>query len=109
MYDEWLIVQAFVITTVIVGSLTVYTLQSTRDFKWTGAILFSLLSASLMGGLANVNLFLLFNFFINFEYKNLFFLFKQTKRKQKVIFSKSTLRHGSVRPRRLHLFNIYHL
>lgn len=54
MYDAWLVCQAFVLTTCIVVSLTLYTFQSTRDFKWTGAILYSLLAASLLGGLSNM-------------------------------------------------------
>ncbi len=59
MYDSWTVVQAFCLTTVVVLSLTAYTLQSKRDFSSMGAILFSALLLMIFGGLLQVNKFII--------------------------------------------------
>ena len=53
-YETWIVVQAFVLTTLIVVSLTAYTFQSKRDFRAGGAILSSLLLLIIFGGLFQV-------------------------------------------------------
>jgi len=50
LYDVWIVIQAFLITTTIVGALTIYTLQSKRDFSAMGGVLFSLLWTLIIGG-----------------------------------------------------------
>ena len=46
----------FCLTTVVVLSLTAYTLQSKRDFSSMGAILFCALLLMIFGGLLQVNI-----------------------------------------------------
>lgn len=53
-YDTWTVIQAFFLTTVIVVCLTMYTMQSTRDFSSMGALLFSGLILLIVGGLIQI-------------------------------------------------------
>lgn len=53
-YDTWTVVQAFFLTTVIVSCLTLYTLQSKRDFSSLGAILFSGLILLITAGIVQI-------------------------------------------------------
>lgn len=53
-YDLLLVSQAFFLTAIIVVSLTMYTLQSTKDFQWLGGILYSALMISALGGLLHI-------------------------------------------------------
>ena len=55
-YETWTVVQALFLTTVIVVCLTIYTLQSKRDFSSMGALLFSGLILLITGGLVQVSL-----------------------------------------------------
>jgi protein lifeguard len=54
LYDTRIVIQAFFLTAAIVICLTLYTLQSKRDFKPAGAILSSLLLLLLMGGIMQI-------------------------------------------------------
>lgn len=54
-YDVWLVVQAFVLTSMVVACLTAYTFQTKRDFKASGAILSTFLMLLLFGSLTHVN------------------------------------------------------
>ncbi len=54
MYDSWVVVQAFCLTTVVVLGLTAYTLQSKRDFSSMGAFLSSMIILLIFGGLLQV-------------------------------------------------------
>ena len=54
-YDLLLVSQAFFLTAIIVVSLTMYTLQSTKDFQWLGGMLYSALMVSALGGLLHVS------------------------------------------------------
>lgn len=49
-YDLLLVTQAFFLTSIIVVGLTMYTLQSTKDFQWMGGMLYSALMVSTIGG-----------------------------------------------------------
>lgn len=53
-YDKWLVIEAFFITTTLVACLTIYTLQSKRDYSSLGAALFTGLWVLILGGLLNV-------------------------------------------------------
>ncbi|RNA13095.1 lifeguard 4-like [Brachionus plicatilis] len=53
-YETWIVVQAFILTSLVVGSLTLYTFQTKRDFKAGGAILSSLLLLLIFGGLFQI-------------------------------------------------------
>lgn len=53
-YDLLLVSQAFFLTAIIVVSLTMYTLQSTKDFQWLGGMLYSALMVSALGGLLHI-------------------------------------------------------
>jgi FtsH-binding integral membrane protein len=53
-YDKWLVIEAFFITTTLVACLTVYTLQSKRDFSSWGAGLFALLWILIFGGIMQI-------------------------------------------------------
>jgi len=53
-YDAMLVIQAFCLTTLIVVSLTIYTMQTKRDLEWTGSLLYALLTAVVFGGFANL-------------------------------------------------------
>nr|VZI48283.1 unnamed protein product [Spirometra erinaceieuropaei] len=53
-FDSSVILQALVITSAVVCSLTAYTMQSKRDFSSWGGLLGSLLLALVVGGLTNV-------------------------------------------------------
>lgn len=48
-YDISIVIQAFFLTTAVVGCLTLYTFQSKRDFRFMGAALFSLLTLLVLG------------------------------------------------------------
>ncbi|CAM4867399.1 unnamed protein product [Rotaria socialis] len=50
-FDKILVIQAIIITTVIVVGLTIYTFQTKRDFSAMGACLFALLCVLLAGGI----------------------------------------------------------
>lgn len=54
-YETWTVVQAFTLTTLVVVSLTMYTMQSKRDFSSMGAFLSTLLILLICGGLTQVN------------------------------------------------------
>ena len=54
MYDTWLVVEAFLLTSLVVICLTVYTFQSKRDFRPTGAALSSLLMLLIFGSFFHV-------------------------------------------------------
>lgn len=50
-YDTWIVIQAFFLTSLIVVCLTIYTLQSKRDFSAMGAFLSTALLLLLFGSL----------------------------------------------------------
>jgi len=50
-FDKMLVIQALIITTVIVVGLTLYTFQTKRDFSFMGAGLFAFLCVLLAGGI----------------------------------------------------------
>lgn len=50
-----LVVEALFLTMTIVGCLTIYTFQTKRDFKTGGALLFTLLTLLIFGGLIQVS------------------------------------------------------
>ena len=54
-YDKILVIQAVIITTVVVFGLTMYTFQTKRDFSGIGAGLYALLCVLLAGGFLQVN------------------------------------------------------
>lgn len=53
-YDLAIVTQAFFLTAFIVVGLTVYTLQSTKDFQWMGSMLYSALMVSAIGGFFHI-------------------------------------------------------
>jgi len=53
-YDLLLVTQAFFLTSIIVVGLTMYTLQSTKDFQWLGGLLYSALIVSAIGGFLHI-------------------------------------------------------
>lgn len=53
-YGAWTVIQAFFLTTVIVVCLTLYTLQTKRDFSSMGALLFSGLILVITGGFLQI-------------------------------------------------------
>lgn len=53
-YDALLVTQAFFLTSIIVVGLTMYTLQSTKDFQWMGGMLYSALMVSAIGGFFHI-------------------------------------------------------
>jgi len=53
-YDQWIVLQAFLLTTVITVGLTVYTLQSKKDFSSWGAGLFVALCVLFAGGFVQI-------------------------------------------------------
>lgn len=53
-YDLLIVSQAFFLTAIIVIGLTMYTLQSTKDFQWMGGMLYSALMVSAVGGLLHI-------------------------------------------------------
>lgn len=53
-FDLLLITQAFFLTSVIVVGLTMYTLQSTKDFQWLGGVLYSGLMISFVAGFLHI-------------------------------------------------------
>lgn len=53
-YDLLVVSQAFFLTAVIVVGLTMYTLQTTKDFQWMGGLLYSALMVSAFGGLLHI-------------------------------------------------------
>lgn len=53
-YGAWTVIQAFFLTTIIVVCLTIYTLQTKRDFSSMGALLFSGLILVITGGFLQV-------------------------------------------------------
>jgi len=53
-FDKILVIQAIIITAVIVIGLTMYTFQTKRDFSAMGAGLFAFLCALLAGGIIQV-------------------------------------------------------
>lgn len=59
-YDKILVIQALLITTVIVVGLTIYTFQTKRDFSPMGASLYALLCVLIAGGFIQVNKILCF-------------------------------------------------
>lgn len=54
-YDKVLVIQAIVLTAVIVVGLTMYTFQTKRDFSSMGAGLYVLLCVLITGGFLQVN------------------------------------------------------
>ena len=54
-FDKILVVQAVVITAVIVLGLTMYTFQTKRDFSAMGASLFAFLCVLIAGGIIQVS------------------------------------------------------
>lgn len=53
-YDLLIVSQAFFLTAIIVVGLTMYTLQSTKDFQWMGGMLYSALMVSAVGGFLHI-------------------------------------------------------
>ena len=53
-FDKILVIQAIVLTAVIVVGLTIYTFQTKRDFSASGAALYALLCILIAGGLIQV-------------------------------------------------------
>lgn len=53
-FDQWIVLQAFLLTTVITLGLTLYTLQSKKDFSAWGAGLFVALCLLMFGGLIQI-------------------------------------------------------
>ncbi len=61
-YDLAIVSQAFFLTAMIVVGLTMYTLQSNKDFQWLSGILYSALMILSFGSLLHVNI----TFFLEF-------------------------------------------
>jgi FtsH-binding integral membrane protein len=53
-FDKILVIQAVILTAVIVVGLTMYTFQTKRDFSFMGAGLFAFLCVLLVGGIMQV-------------------------------------------------------
>jgi protein lifeguard len=53
-FDKWIVIQSFILTASIVVCLTLYTLQSKRDFSKMGATLFTLLWLLIIAGFVQV-------------------------------------------------------
>jgi protein lifeguard len=66
-YDKFLVIQAIVITAVIVLGLTMYTFQTKRDFSAMGACLFSFLCVLLAGGIIQVSFIATNDLFVLFD------------------------------------------
>uniref|UniRef100_A0A0A9ZCR4 Protein lifeguard 4 n=1 Tax=Lygus hesperus TaxID=30085 RepID=A0A0A9ZCR4_LYGHE len=50
-YDQYVVLQAFLLTVLVLGGLTAYTFQTKRDFSNLGIVLFSALIILIFGGL----------------------------------------------------------
>ncbi|KAF6209752.1 hypothetical protein GE061_015501 [Apolygus lucorum] len=50
-YDQYVVLQAFLLTVLVLGGLTAYTFQTKRDFSNLGIVLFSALIILIVGGL----------------------------------------------------------
>ena len=55
-YDAMIVVQAFLLTTIIVVGLTLYTFNTKRDLTFMGGTLSSLLLISVFGGFLHVSI-----------------------------------------------------
>ena len=55
-FDKILVIQAVIITAVIVVGLTVYTFQTKHDFSATGAGLYAILCVLIAGGVIQVSI-----------------------------------------------------
>ncbi len=66
-FDKILVIQAVILTAVIVVGLTMYTFQTKRDFSFMGAGLFAFLCVLLVGGIMQVRKLIFLNSYTKFS------------------------------------------